>query len=179
MRELVAVLDFGSQYAQLIARRIRECGVYCEILPHTISRADMVRLQPRAIVLSGGPSSVMDENHPGMDAGILDTGIPVLGICYGMQLLARLMNGELERGRGGEYGPAYIDVIEDEAFFSHLGHKIDVWMSHGDHVIRVRQGSRSWPGQMRARGSMGDREKRSTAYSSIQRLCTHPGARRS
>ncbi len=140
MRELVAVLDFGSQYAQLIARRIRECGVYCEILPHEISLVDLKKLKPKAVVLSGGPSSVMDVNHPGMDADILGSGIPVLGICYGMQLLARLMGGVLEKGRGGEYGPAYIEVIEDGAFFSRLGHKIDVWMSHGDHVTEVPAG---------------------------------------
>lgn len=88
MRETVAVLDFGSQYAQLIARRIRECGVYCEILPHDITRAEIETMAPKAIVLSGGPCSVMDANHPGMDAGLLMTGIPILGICYGLQLLA-------------------------------------------------------------------------------------------
>ena len=98
MRELVAVLDFGSQYAQLIARRIRECGVYCEILPHEISLSDLRKLNPKAVVLSGGPSSVMDANHPGMDAALLDSGIPVLGICYGMQLIAQLLGGTLERG---------------------------------------------------------------------------------
>ena len=140
MRETVAVLDFGSQYAQLIARRIRECGVYCEILPHEITLAELRKIRPKAIVLSGGPSSVMDEGHPGMDPALIGAGVPVLGICYGMQLLAKLLGGSLERGRGGEYGPASIDIHEDGDFFSHLGRKIDVWMSHGDHVTEVPQG---------------------------------------
>jgi GMP synthase (glutamine-hydrolysing) len=140
MREIVAVLDFGSQYAQLIARRIRECGVYCEILPHEISLADLTKIKPKAIVLSGGPSSVMDANHPSMDPALTGAGIPILGICYGMQLLAKLLGGSLGRGRGGEYGPAFIDIHEDGAFFSRLERKIDVWMSHGDHVTEVPEG---------------------------------------
>lgn len=140
MRETVAVLDFGSQYAQLIARRIRECGVYCEILPHEISLPDLMKIEPRAIVLSGGPSSVMDEGHPDMDPALIGSGIPILGICYGMQLLAKILGGSLERGRGGEYGPAFIDIQEDGVFFSRLGVKIDVWMSHGDHVTEVPKG---------------------------------------
>ncbi|HNY64992.1 MAG TPA: glutamine-hydrolyzing GMP synthase [Deltaproteobacteria bacterium] len=140
MRELVAVLDFGSQYAQLIARRIRECGVYCEILPHDTSLNDLMKMSPKAVVLSGGPSSVLDEGHPSMDPGVLTAGVPVLGICYGIQLMAKLLGGTLERGKSREYGPAYIDVIEDGQFFSRLGHKIDVWMSHGDHVDAVPKG---------------------------------------
>jgi GMP synthase (glutamine-hydrolysing) len=140
MRELVAVLDFGSQYAQLIARRIRECGVYCEILPHDTTLAELEKSAPKALVLSGGPSSVMDSGHPDMDPAILQSGIPILGICYGLQLMADLLGGGLERGRAREYGPAYIDVVEDGTFFSHLGHKIDVWMSHGDHVAKVPEG---------------------------------------
>ena len=137
MREFVAVLDFGSQYAQLIARRIRECGVYCEILPHDTTARELKEAAPKALVLSGGPSSVMDEGHPAMDPGILSSGIPV---CYGLQLMAKLLGGTLERGRAREYGPAYIDVVEDGEFFSRLGHKIDVWMSHGDHVASAPAG---------------------------------------
>ena len=140
MRELVAVLDFGSQYAQLIARRIRECGVYCEILPHDTTARELMEAAPKALVLSGGPSSVMDEGHPAMDPEVLSSGIPVLGICYGLQLMAKLLGGTLERGRAREYGPAYIDVVGDGEFFSRLGHKIDVWMSHGDHVASAPAG---------------------------------------
>lgn len=136
MREIVAVLDFGSQYAQLIARRIRECGVYCEILPHDISRGEFEQLGPKAIVLSGGPSSVMDGAHPRMDTALLEAGIPVLGICYGLQLLAKELGGELERGSAREYGPASIDIDIGNTLFEGVGRRVDVWMSHGDHVVR-------------------------------------------
>ena len=134
MRELVAVLDFGSQYAQLISRRIRECGVYCEILPHDISAADLGDLGPKAIVLSGGPASVLEKGHPGIDAGVFDLGIPVLGICYGLQLTAKVLGGRLERGRSREYGPATVDIDDQGMLFEGLGGRLDVWMSHGDHV---------------------------------------------
>src|SRR5512137_1873511 len=118
MRELVAVLDFGSQYAQLISRRIRECGVYCEILPHDITRGELKSLKPKAVVLSGGPASVLDDNHPEIDTGIFDLGIPILGICYGLQLMAHTLGGELERGTAREYGPATIQVDIPGGFFS-------------------------------------------------------------
>ncbi|MGD0210147.1 MAG: glutamine-hydrolyzing GMP synthase, partial [Desulfomonilia bacterium] len=140
MRELVAVLDFGSQYAQLISRRIRECGVYCEILPHDISCADLSALAPKAIVLSGGPASVLEEGHPGIDAGIFKLGTPVLGICYGLQLLADILGGKLERGVAREYGPASIEIDSSGGLFDGLHHQLDVWMSHGDHVSTPPEG---------------------------------------
>ena len=101
MEEMVAVFDFGSQYAQLIARRIRELGVYCEIVRHDTSQDELRRMNPVAIILSGGPSSVFESGHPRMDRRILDMKIPVLGICYGMQILARIMEGTVEKGKGG------------------------------------------------------------------------------
>ena len=134
MRELVAVLDFGSQYAQLISRRIRECGVYCEILPHDISHVELSALSPKAVVLSGGPASVLDKDHPEIDAEIFNLGIPVLGICYGLQLLSVILGGKLERGIAREYGPATIEVIKSGGLFDGLDSSLDVWMSHGDHV---------------------------------------------
>ncbi len=134
MRELVAVLDFGSQYAQLISRRIRECGVYCEILPHDISHVELSALSPKAVVLSGGPASVLDKDHPEIDAEIFNLGIPVLGICYGLQLLSVILGGKLERGIAREYGPATIEVIKPGGLFDGLDSSLDVWMSHGDHV---------------------------------------------
>ncbi|MBN2297948.1 MAG: glutamine-hydrolyzing GMP synthase [Deltaproteobacteria bacterium] len=140
MHELVTVLDYGSQYAQLIARRVRECGVYCEILPHDITCENLAERSPKAIILSGGPASVLKKGHPDIDPGILDMGIPVLGICYGMQLVAKVLGGSLERGRSGEYGPATIDIDIDGALFSGIGGGIDVWMSHGDQVITVPEG---------------------------------------
>ncbi len=140
MRELVAVLDFGSQYAQLISRRIRECGVYCEILPHDISCADLSALAPKAIVLSGGPASVLEEGHPGIDAGIFKLGTPVLGICYGLQLLSDALGGKLERGVAREYGPASIEIDSPGRLFDGLPNQLDVWMSHGDHVSTPPRG---------------------------------------
>ncbi|HQI80648.1 MAG TPA: glutamine-hydrolyzing GMP synthase, partial [Deltaproteobacteria bacterium] len=134
MREFVAVLDFGSQYAQLISRRIRECGVYCEILPHDVTSSELVAMAPRAVVLSGGPASVLEEGHPGMDAAIFDLGLPVLGICYGLQLTAKVLGGRLERGLAREYGPATIEVDTPLGLFQGLAGRLDVWMSHGDHV---------------------------------------------
>lgn len=140
MHELVAVLDYGSQYAQLIARRVRECGVYCEILPHDISRKELALRYPKAIILSGGPASVLKKDHPGLDPEILDMGIPVLGICYGMQLIAKVLGGSLEKGHSGEYGPATISIDLEGSLFSGMTGGIDVWMSHGDQVIIPPQG---------------------------------------
>jgi GMP synthase (glutamine-hydrolysing) len=137
MHEFVAVLDYGSQYAQLIARRVRECGVYCEILPHDISCEEFTKRDPRAIILSGGPASVMKKGHPGIDPEIIGLGVPILGICYGMQLLVKVLGGSLERGKSGEYGPAAIDTDIDGSLFAGLDKKIDVWMSHGDQVVSL------------------------------------------
>jgi len=137
MREVVAVFDFGSQYSQLIARRIRELGEYCEIVRHDISKDDLLKLNPVAVVLSGSPASVLEPGHPEMDSSMLDIDIPVLGICYGMQLLAKMLGGTVEKGRGGEYGPAEIEVVNSIGIFRDMGSDLDVWMSHGDHVIEM------------------------------------------
>jgi len=140
MIETVAVFDFGSQYAQLIARRIRELGVYCEIVRHDTSQDELLKINPAAIILSGGPSSVFESGHPRMDRRILDMEIPVLGICYGMQILARIMEGTVEKGKGGEYGPARINVQSPIGIFADLPSRINVWMSHGDHVTKTPKG---------------------------------------
>ncbi len=140
MKEMIAVFDFGSQYAQLIARRIRELGVYCEIVRHDTSQDEMLRMNPTAIILSGGPSSVFESEHPRMDRRILDMGIPVLGICYGMQILARIMEGTVEKGKVGEYGPARINVQSPIGIFADLPSRLNVWMSHGDHVTKTPKG---------------------------------------
>jgi len=130
----VLILDFGSQFTQLIARRIREERVYCEVHPPTRD-ADWVRdFDPAAIVLSGGPSSVYDEGVPTMDAAILSLGVPILGICYGMQLVARLLGGEVSRAERREYGRARLEVANVDGLFSgfETGEATQVWMSHGD-----------------------------------------------
>jgi GMP synthase (glutamine-hydrolysing) len=141
-RETVLVIDFGSQYAQLIARRIRELKVYCEIHPCTISMARIRELGPRAIVLSGSPSSTLGDNAPTIDRAVFDLGIPVLGICYGMQLFSRLLGGQVEPASAREYGPATIHITRAQGLFSGFtaGERVPVWMSHGDRVIRLPQG---------------------------------------
>ena len=104
-REMIAILDFGSQYSRLIARRVRECRVYCELLPATTTLADLQRLGAKGVILSGGPDSVYDENARHVDQDILGSGLPVLGICYGMQLLAHQLGGKVEPHTGRrEYG---------------------------------------------------------------------------
>ena len=140
MREIVAVLDFGSQYAQLIARRIRELGVYCEIIRHDIPASELKALHVKAVVLSGGPASVLDKDHPEMDTTIFTLGLPMLGICYGMQLIGRMLGGTVESGKSREYGPATIAIDLPADLFEGLETKLDVWMSHGDHVTLPPQG---------------------------------------
>jgi len=140
MREIVLVLDFGSQYAQLIARRIRELGVYCEIIRHDMALSELLALNPRALVLSGGPASVLEPGHPEIDPNILDLNIPILGICYGMQLIAKAMGGDVTGGKSGEYGHASIDVDRSKELFYGMDKKLDVWMSHGDQVAGLPKG---------------------------------------
>ena len=131
----VLILDFGSQFTQLIARRIREERVYCEIHPPTRSMAWIRAWKPAAVILSGGPSSVYDEGVPSVDRELLTSGIPVLGICYGMQLIARLEGGEVHPGRR-EYGRAELKVVQPDGLFAGFdaGETTQVWCSHGDHV---------------------------------------------
>lgn len=140
MKELVAVFDFGSQYAQLIARRIRELGVYSEIVHHSTTKEELLKINPTAIILSGGPASVLDPDSPRLDPHIIDLNIPIFGICYGMQLLAKTLGGSVEKGRSGEYGPAELDVIDDSSIFYELDSRLNVWMSHGDHVTDMPYG---------------------------------------
>lgn len=141
-RELVLVLDFGSQYAQLIARRIRELKVYCEIHPCTVSVAQIRALAPKAIVLSGGPASTLGKDSPTIDRQVLELGIPVLGICYGMQLFSGILGGRVESAAIGEYGPATIEITRPLGLLAAFkaGERLPVWMSHGDRVVRLPEG---------------------------------------
>ncbi len=144
-RDLVLVLDFGSQYTQLIARRVREAGVYCEIHRFDMPVESIRALAPRAIVLSGGPSSVYGENAPRVSPELFELGLPMLGICYGVQLIAHLCGGKVERAAEREYGPATVRVEEAVGVFARLtrGDTIDVWMSHGDRLEALPQGFRA------------------------------------
>ncbi|HEX7665420.1 MAG TPA: glutamine-hydrolyzing GMP synthase [Polyangiaceae bacterium] len=141
-RELVLVLDFGSQYTQLIARRIREAHVYCEIHPCTAKWEDLVKLQPKAVVLSGGPNSVYGEGAPTVDKRVFELGVPVLGICYGLQLIAHLLGGKVARAEAREYGAAKVRIDHAEGVLARFtnGDEIDVWMSHGDRIEALPPG---------------------------------------
>ncbi len=135
--ERVLVLDFGSQYAQLIARRVREQHVYCEIVRHDISAGRIRELGPRGIILSGGPASVYEAGAPQCDPAIFGLGIPVLGICYGMQLACKALGGTVGQAKAREYGRATCDVRVADALFDGVPAHTEVWMSHGDQVDRV------------------------------------------
>jgi GMP synthase (glutamine-hydrolysing) len=135
--ERVVVLDFGSQYAQLIARRIREQHVYCEIVRHDISAERLAEISPKGIILSGGPASIYEDNAPRCDPGLFALGVPVLGICYGMQAACEALGGTVGRAEAREYGRSSCDVISDSSLFSGVPGSTDVWMSHGDQVTTV------------------------------------------
>jgi len=141
--ETVAVLDFGSQFAQLIARRVRELNVYSELLPHDTPMAELERRGVRAVILSGGPSSVYDENAPRADPAIWSGRIPVLGICYGVQLMAHELGGEVVPTQKREYGPATVTVTDPEGLFVGIDREQPVWMSHGDEILRPPEGFRA------------------------------------
>lgn len=136
----IVILDFGSQYTQVIARRVRECRVYSEILPHTTSVAEIRRSGARGIILSGGPASVYARNAPRPDRKIYNLGLPVLGICYGMQLLARDLGGQVEPSGEREYGPGRLTVRRRAKLFAGLPAQLDVWNSHGDRVDKLPPG---------------------------------------
>jgi GMP synthase (glutamine-hydrolysing) len=137
----VFILDFGAQYSQLIARRTRELGIYSEIVPYDTPWSTLSLRSPAAIVLSGGPESTLVEGAPDMDRAILESGVPVLAICYGMQLIARKLGGELVQLEHPEYGPAMLAVDEREsAFLSDVPGESRVWMSHGDSVTKLPPG---------------------------------------
>ena len=143
--ELIVILDFGSQYTQLIARRAREQGVYCEIHPFHLPPDEIVAKRPKGVILSGGPSSVADEDAPRLAAEFYQKiRVPVLGICYGMQLVAVDLGGANEPAMRREYGHARLKVLSGEtALFDKLPFEMDVWMSHGDHVTRLPDGFRT------------------------------------
>jgi GMP synthase (glutamine-hydrolysing) len=142
LHDLVLVVDFGAQYAQLIARRVREAHVYSEIVPRTTPVAEMLARRPRAIILSGGPASVHVDGAPSVDPALYEAGVAVLGICYGAQLLARDLGGEVRRTGTGEYGRTTLHVAAGvpSALFTDLPLEQQVWMSHGDSMVTPPEG---------------------------------------
>jgi GMP synthase (glutamine-hydrolysing) len=142
--ETIIILDFGSQYTQLIARRVREAGVYCEILPFNVRLEEIESRKPRGLILSGGPSSVYDHNAPHPRPELLEAfDRPLLGICYGLQLIARNLGGNVQPSRSREYGYARLTIVDgSSALFAGLPTELDVWMSHGDHVTALPDGFR-------------------------------------
>ena len=136
----VLVVDFGAQYAQLIARRVREAGVYSEIVPHTISADELAAKNPIGIVLSGGPSSVYEEGSPSLDSGILELGVPTFGICYGFQVMAQQLGGEVAKTGSREYGATEVRVSDAGTLLEGQPATQTTWMSHGDSVVKAPEG---------------------------------------
>jgi GMP synthase (glutamine-hydrolysing) len=139
---MIAVLDFGSQYTQLIARRIRQLRVRAEILPCTVDPGSLTKRELHGIILSGGPASVYAPGAPELDPGFLEMGVPVLGICYGMQAMARALGGRVAGSGTPEYGPAEVEVDPGDPLFRDLARTQSVWMSHGDRVEALPDGFR-------------------------------------
>jgi len=138
--ETILVLDFGSQYSQLIARRIRECNVYSRIVPFRITAEEIRKEAPVGIILSGGPASVYQDGAPHCDPAILELGLPILGICYGMQLIVQTLGGKVARGKAREYGKAEVETTDKCPLFAEIPGKTQVWMSHGDKVTEIPAG---------------------------------------
>jgi GMP synthase (glutamine-hydrolysing) len=140
--DLVLVVDFGAQYAQLIARRVREAKVYSEIVPHTASTAEILARKPKAIILSGGPSSVYELGAPQLDAALVDSGTPTFGICYGFMAMAQVLGGSVARTGMREYGRTAVAVTDPGTLLAGLPSTVSAWMSHGDEVTAPPDGSR-------------------------------------
>jgi GMP synthase (glutamine-hydrolysing) len=138
--DLVVVIDFGAQYAQLIARRVREANVYSEIMPHTASASEILARRPKAIILSGGPSSVYEPGAPQLDATVVDSGTPVFGICYGFMAMAEVLGGAVARTGMREYGRTAVSVTDSGTLLAGLPATVSAWMSHGDEVIAAPPG---------------------------------------
>lgn len=142
-RELVIVIDFGGQYNQLVARRVRECNVYCEIYSYKTDIAKIKEMNPRGIILTGGPNSCYEEGAPGCTPELFNLGIPVLGLCYGAQLMMHVLGGRVERAKAREYGKTEVKFDTSSTLFSHTSEKSICWMSHFDYISKLAPGFKS------------------------------------
>ncbi len=140
MHELLLILDFGSQYTQLIARRVRERSVYCEIHPFNVPVEKIRAMAPKGIIMSGGPASLTQDDSPRVGGELLELGVPILGVCYGLQMIGELCGGSVVKARNREYGPATINVSDDSDLFAGMEKSFKVWMSHGDKVDDMPKG---------------------------------------
>ena len=138
--ERLLIIDFGSQVTQLIARRVRESGVYCEVVPYHKAEADIAAMPPKAVILSGGPESVHEEGSPRAPQAVFEMGVPVLGICYGEMAICHQLGGRVESGHDREFGRAEIDIVKDSPLFAGLDAREPVWMSHGDKIVAIPEG---------------------------------------
>lgn len=141
--DLIVILDFGAQYSMLIARRIRECNVYCEVLPHNTPINELKNRKVKGIILSGGPASVYENGAPFPDTDLFYSGIPILGICYGLQLIGKELGGEVKPGITREYGKTQLIIDDQTNLFAGLSQDIQTWMSHGDSVAKLPEGFKS------------------------------------
>ncbi len=156
----IVILDFGSQYTQLIARRIREFNVFSVVLPCTVPLEQVTALKPLGIVLSGGPCSVYDAEAPAADPAVLGLGVPILGICYGLQFIAHHLGGKVESAASREYGRAEVEITRETALFRGLPATLEVWMSHGDHATELPQGFKQTAETANAVAGIANEEKR-------------------
>ena len=139
-KELVLVLDFGGQYNQLIARRVRECNVYCEVHPYNLSIEKIKEMNPKGIIFTGGPNSVYGEESPLCDKAIFELGIPVLGICYGSQLMSHVLGGKVATAPVSEYGKTDVDIDNSSKLFDGVSENTICWMSHTDYIEKAPEG---------------------------------------
>ena len=139
-KEMIIVLDFGGQYNQLIARRVRECNVYCEVHPNTLSIEEIKKMNPKGLIFTGGPNSAYLPDSPTISAEIFELGIPVLGICYGSQLMAHLLGGQVSTAPTSEYGKTEVTTSQDSVLFENVSHQTICWMSHTDYIAKAPDG---------------------------------------
>lgn len=139
-KELILVIDFGGQYNQLIARRVRECNVYCEVHPYTLSLEKIMEMNPKGIIFTGGPNSVYGEDSPLCDKGLFEIGLPILGICYGSQLMSHMLGGKVSTAPVSEYGKTEVDINTDSKLFDGVSSKTVCWMSHTDYIEKAPEG---------------------------------------